>query len=145
MVIQSAGIKNNVKNERIQYLDAWRCIAVTLVIISHVVQHSSGWYREHLPWLLVGRMPTLGAFGVQIFFCISGFVICRGLIAEQSKTGSISMRAFYVRRFLRIGPPLILYMGGLGIMTWLGYINVTSKQFALASAFACNFDLGKCG
>lgn len=134
-----------VKNERIPHIDAWRCIAVVLVVISHIFQHSSDWYRDHLPWMFIGRMPTLGRLGVDIFFCISGFVICRGLIAEKAYTGTISLRAFYVRRLLRIVPPLAMYMLALALLSSLGYIDVRLPQFAHAGAFICNLDLRECG
>jgi peptidoglycan/LPS O-acetylase OafA/YrhL len=48
----------------------------------------------------------VGVVSVQIFFVISGFVICRGLTREGSVRTDVSLWAFYVRRCLRILPPL---------------------------------------
>ena len=47
-------------------------------------------------------------FGVSIFFFISGFLITRLLLAEEKRQGTIALRAFYIRRFIRLLPPLLL-------------------------------------
>jgi peptidoglycan/LPS O-acetylase OafA/YrhL len=49
--------------------------------------------------------------GVQIFFVISGFVICRLLLREEARYGSFSLEAFYIRRVFRILPPFYLLSG----------------------------------
>jgi peptidoglycan/LPS O-acetylase OafA/YrhL len=133
------------KSNRILQIDAWRCIAVTMVIISHLLKFSNPWYREHLPWIIMGRAQMIGQFGVKIFFCISGYVICRGLLSEIKMNGRISMRAFYVRRFLRILPPLCLYIFGLVLLALCGIVDIQQSQLVYAGLFLCNFDLGKCG
>ncbi len=45
-----------------------------------------------------------GAYGVSLFFCISGFLITTLLFREKERNGDISLRAFYARRALRIFP-----------------------------------------
>jgi peptidoglycan/LPS O-acetylase OafA/YrhL len=130
---------------RILHIDAWRFIAVTMVVISHILKFSNPWYRDNLPWFIIGRAQELGLFGVKIFFCISGFVICRGLINETKLTGSISMKTFYVRRFLRILPPLFLYIFVLELLSLLGVIEVKPSQLAYAGMFLCNIHIEKCG
>lgn len=77
-------------------LDGLRFIAVTLVMIDH-------WLGEanHLP---------LGYFGVNLFFVLSGFLITRILITSKQQDLRLerghghSLRAFYIRRSLRIFP-----------------------------------------
>ncbi len=61
---------------------------------------------------------TGGFLGVDIFFVISGFIITRLLMSEYSKTGRLDFKKFYMRRIIRIFPPLlvcvimgVLYMG----------------------------------
>lgn len=132
---------------RIAHIDAWRFIAVAMVMVMvfHVLTFSNPWYLEHLPWIIMGRAQPMGLLGVKIFFCISGFVICRALLAEAKLHGAISMKAFYVRRFLRIVPPLLLYMLALALLTVFNLIAVTPGQFARAGLFLCNFDLRECG
>ncbi len=45
-----------------------------------------------------------GAYGVSLFFCISGFLITTLLLREKQRRGDVSLRAFYARRALRIFP-----------------------------------------
>lgn len=59
---------------------------------------------------------TRGFLGVDLFFVISGFLIVSLLLRERRRTGTISLRAFYARRLLRIFP---LYYGVLGSLTIL--------------------------
>jgi peptidoglycan/LPS O-acetylase OafA/YrhL len=50
------------------------------------------------------RWVTGGYVGVDIFFVISGFLITRLLLHENSATGRVSMTRFYARRVRRILP-----------------------------------------
>ena len=49
-----------------------------------------------------------GGAGVTIFFSISGFVITYLLLRERQRAGGFAVRSFYLRRVLKIGPPLIV-------------------------------------
>jgi peptidoglycan/LPS O-acetylase OafA/YrhL len=44
------------------------------------------------------------------FFFISGFIITRLMISEWDKTGTISIKKFYIRRFFRLMPALIVFV-----------------------------------
>ncbi|RAK02736.1 peptidoglycan/LPS O-acetylase OafA/YrhL [Larkinella arboricola] len=84
----------------LKQLDGIRCIAVTLVLISH-------WMAGHTT-LPIG---SLGELGVTIFFVLSGFLIIRILLSgkdqlEQSpeKTPGSYFKNFYIRRAIRILP-----------------------------------------
>ncbi len=82
-------------------LDGLRAMSILGVIWSHV------WYVSgpaHYNALI--KVPVLrnGAFGVSVFFGISGFLITTLLLREQLKHGRISLRDFYIRRTLRIWP-----------------------------------------
>lgn len=79
-------------------LDGLRAFAVLLVVLSHIG--------------LSGLLP--GGFGVTVFFFISGFLITRLLLAESGKNGTVGLKAFYIRRFLRLLPALYLML----ILTW---------------------------
>src|SRR5262249_46555635 len=62
---------------------------------------------NHAP---LGRFSSLlpgGFVGVDVFFVLSGFLITTLLVQEFDTTGSISLRQFYLRRALRLGPALI--------------------------------------
>jgi peptidoglycan/LPS O-acetylase OafA/YrhL len=51
-----------------------------------------------------------GGRGVQVFFVLSGFLITSLLIAEWFGSGQIDLGRFYVRRFLRLYPALLLVL-----------------------------------
>ncbi len=51
-----------------------------------------------------------GLLGVDIFFVLSGFLITTLLVAEWSRTGSVSFRRFYERRARRLLPGLFLLL-----------------------------------
>jgi peptidoglycan/LPS O-acetylase OafA/YrhL len=81
-------------------LDNLRAIAVLLVIVSH-------WFSsEHF----LNRYTSNGAYGVTLFFVLSGFLITGILLDYKSKiqahTSSlkVALRIFYIRRALRIFP-----------------------------------------
>ena len=133
------------KNNRVPYIDAWRFFAIALVIVSHVLEFSHSVYGDVLPGL-IWRIHPMGPLGVHIFFCISGYVICRGMMKEVATYGSLSMRDFYLRRVLRIVPPFLLYLSFLTIMVQLGIIEMTAPQFMQSASFLCNIKLvGECG
>ena len=48
--------------------------------------------------------PGMGTQGVWFFFVLSGFLITHLLLAEREKSGTVSIRDFYIRRILRIWP-----------------------------------------
>ena len=132
-------------NGRIHHIDVWRFVAISMVIVCHIVGNSHPWYWDTLPGI-VWRLKPLGTVGVQIFFCISGFVICRGLIREAEISFSVNMAAFYRRRAYRLLPPLAAYMIGVMVLVSIGVFDVALSQFLQAAAFLCNLhSLGKCG
>jgi peptidoglycan/LPS O-acetylase OafA/YrhL len=47
---------------------------------------------------------TRGWYGVDLFFVLSGFLITWILQSEIAATGTINLKRFYSRRFLRLGP-----------------------------------------
>jgi len=80
-------------------LDSLRAFAVMAVLCVHFVSHPARWMAA-VPW---------AAFGVQLFFVLSGFLITGILLdcRDQVITGASRfwiLRQFYARRFLRIFP-----------------------------------------
>jgi peptidoglycan/LPS O-acetylase OafA/YrhL len=76
-------------------LDGVRAISFLIVFVAHA----------GLDWIVPGR------FGVDIFFLLSGYLITFLLIREYSATGAISLKHFYMRRALRIFPPMYVILG----------------------------------
>ncbi len=56
-----------------------------------------------------------GGYGVQLFFILSGYLIATLLLREEARYGHIALKAFWVRRILRIWPLyyLIVFLGFL--------------------------------
>lgn len=127
---------NEVVPARIDYIDVWRFLAVVLVIQSHVLVYSGLKVSVLTPYL--NQLDRLGELGVLIFFVISGFVICSGLVAEKNRTGAICLPAFYVRRFYRIIPPLWLYLCSLLLLAAAGIIEISPLQALTSATFLCN-------
>ncbi len=121
---------------RIDYIDAWRFLAVVMVIQSHIFVYSGLKIPLLTPYL--DPLDRLGELGVLVFFVISGFVICSGLVAEKKRSGRICLSAFYVRRFYRIIPPLWLYLSGLLLLDAKGIIQISPQQALTSVAFLCN-------
>jgi peptidoglycan/LPS O-acetylase OafA/YrhL len=92
-------------------LDGLRLFAVLIVVVRH--------------YELVMILP--GGFGVSIFFFISGFLISRLLLAEEHRfRRPIALKAFYIRRFIRLLPPLLL----------MGVISVPALYFLYPDEFS---------
>jgi peptidoglycan/LPS O-acetylase OafA/YrhL len=77
-------------------LDGLRAVAVSIVFLSHAG------FGDYAP----------AGFGVTIFFFLSGYLITTLLRVEWQRRGRISLRDFYLRRALRILPPMYLALAG---------------------------------
>ena len=59
----------------------------------------------HLPNIWAHpAIAAIGNLGVVLFFVLSGFLITFLLLEENKRTGTVSIRKFYIRRILRIWP-----------------------------------------
>jgi peptidoglycan/LPS O-acetylase OafA/YrhL len=79
-----------------------------------------------------------GLFGVDLFMVLSGFLITVTLLREESRTGRISLGAFYRRRAKRLLVPLIVVLGATAIaVAQLGRSDEADRvmQQGIASLF----------
>lgn len=86
--------ESKVTFEHIPSLDGIRAVAVLVVLFYHsilVFPHFRTYFKG-------------GFLGVDIFFVLSGFLITSILLKEFSHTETLSLKKFYVRRFLRLTP-----------------------------------------
>lgn len=79
-------------------LDGLRGLSILLVLAHHL----------YIPGFFNG-----GFLGVDLFFILSGFLITQIIVREYQKTNDFSYKTFYYKRFLRLGPPLLLVMGSM--------------------------------
>jgi peptidoglycan/LPS O-acetylase OafA/YrhL len=96
---------------RIPSLDGARAISIGLVIVAHLdlVRYVPGLWR----------LDT-GNLGVRVFFVISGFIITTLLVTELRRTGSVSLTAFYRRRFFRILPAYYTFLATVIVLSAFG-------------------------
>jgi peptidoglycan/LPS O-acetylase OafA/YrhL len=87
-------------------------------------------------------MVTLaGNLGVSTFFFISGFVICRLIILEEKRFGSVSVKGFYYRRIFRILPALYTYLAVIALLMAAGLLVGVWNALPVAATFSQNFVL----
>jgi peptidoglycan/LPS O-acetylase OafA/YrhL len=81
------------------------------------------------------RVP--GPFGVTVFFFLSGYLITTLLRMESAAQGFVSLKAFYVRRALRILPPyyFVLLLATIAAIVF-GYALPLPALLAKALHFA---------
>jgi peptidoglycan/LPS O-acetylase OafA/YrhL len=115
-------------------LDGWRAVAILMVLGSHFL------FAEGFPAAADRglRLAFDGDFGVRIFFVISGFLISLLILREAEQNGEVSLRSFYIRRFLRIIPIYVTYLAALGLFASLGLYHDPSSSWIGALTFTRN-------
>jgi len=98
-------------------LDGIRAAAVLLVFAAHAGLNE--------------RVP--GNFGVTVFFFLSGYLITTLLRMEWDKRGRISLKDFYLRRALRILPPMYIVLTVASLLTAFGLLQGSLDVGALAA------------
>ncbi|EJL90280.1 acyltransferase [Pantoea sp. GM01] len=99
-------------NNKVICVHHLRGIAALLVVFFHFRSFLDGVYTQNLD--LGTKIFGAGAFGVDLFFMISGFIIA---LATHKPVKSLT---FIVRRFFRIYP-LFIFIFVIGIFTVYGY------------------------
>jgi peptidoglycan/LPS O-acetylase OafA/YrhL len=94
-------------------LDVLRFIAFLFVFMTHRTDLAPIDQAQH-PWL--HAFAQIGVYGVPVFFLLSAFLITELLEREREASGGIDVRAFYVRRMLRIWPLYFLVFFGLVLL-----------------------------
>jgi len=95
-------------------LDVLRFFAFFMVFLSHVVPGDEAFFGQaRVPPKaadLIISMAAGGAFGVDLFFTLSSFLITTLLLREKEMCGTIDVPLFYIRRILRIWPLYFLFL-----------------------------------
>jgi|HubBroStandDraft_6_1064221.scaffolds.fasta_scaffold00868_7 peptidoglycan/LPS O-acetylase OafA/YrhL len=84
-----------------------------------------------------GGLDTLipGAFGVTVFFFLSGYLITTLMRVEAGTTGRVSFTDFYLRRALRILPPFYLVLAAATLLAKAGVLGGDLQARAVSSQF----------
>lgn len=113
--------------EYVEDINALRCFAMLGVILVHCA------------------IFPFGAWGVWLFFVISGFAITRSLISDRSRCAShsIVIKNFFIKRALRIIPLYVAYLlmisaycaltGRTGFWAALPYLMTFTYNLAISS------------
>lgn len=105
--------------KRLQGVDVLRALAILFVLMNHVnmrLRLARIPYTEGLPEQLVTSLVWNGQRGVQIFFAVSGFLITAMSLRRWESLSRVSVRGFYLMRFARIAPLLVLLLGVLSAL-----------------------------
>jgi peptidoglycan/LPS O-acetylase OafA/YrhL len=104
-------------------LDVLRFFAFFMAYVHHSLPHQAEFY------LAMGVSPGIakaiaaigatGAFGVNLFFLLSAYLITELLIRERERFGHIDLRAFYIRRILRIWPLYFIFLAFACALQWI--------------------------
>ncbi|MBI3133427.1 MAG: acyltransferase [Bacteroidetes bacterium] len=104
----------------IKGFDGLRAISVIFVLITHL-----GFYDHLSPTGFLKSNINLinGYAGVRIFFTLSGFLITTLLLTEKDRFGKINLKYFFIRRFLRLLPPVIILYVVLLILMAFNFLD----------------------
>ncbi|MFF3181308.1 acyltransferase family protein [Rhodococcus pyridinivorans] len=106
------------KKFTIPSLDGLRALSILLVFVGHA---------DRLP------QPVVPGVGVTIFFFLSGYLITTLLRLEFDKTGRVSLRDFYLRRVLKILPPMYVVIILGAIVTAVGLVPSSLSPGGIAA------------
>lgn len=112
-------IQPNVRNQQIDLLRGAAIFAV-LILHFHLAYHLdqsvlSNIFSAHF----INSVASNGNYGVTVFFVISGFLITSTSLDRYKELGKIDMIGFYIFRFARIMPCLVLALSFIALFNFL--------------------------
>jgi peptidoglycan/LPS O-acetylase OafA/YrhL len=125
-------------------LDALRFFAFFGVFIFHAAPRTMTFYAaagcpEWLSKLLISICGA-GAYGVDLFFALSAYLITSLLLRERANTGRVDVRGFYLRRILRIWPLYLSFVAFAAVAArFLPGQNLSAQYVAGYSLLAGNW------
>ncbi|HEY6770486.1 MAG TPA: acyltransferase [Candidatus Sulfotelmatobacter sp.] len=107
-------------------LDVVRFFAFLSVFVYHTAYYPLDYFvQRHVPLRLarvVVGVGRAGAYGVDLFFVLSAYLITELLLREKEEQGSLHVKSFYMRRMLRIWP---LYYFFIAVAALAPFLNPT--------------------
>ncbi len=121
--------------KRVPGLDGLRAVSILLVLCGHL-DGTLGFYNNPAFWNHIGDIANLG---VRVFFVISGYIITLLLLRETEKTGTISLKQFYIRRTLRIFPASYFFILVIALAYRFGVFNLHPGDLLHAITYTTNY------
>jgi peptidoglycan/LPS O-acetylase OafA/YrhL len=123
---------------RLEGVDLLRGLAIFFVLMNHLnmrLRIAGVPYTQGLPDQLASLVWN-GQYGVQIFFAVSGFLITSTTLRRWGSLSRVNIRDFYLLRFARIAPLLLLLLLVLSALHFAGLYNfvVSAKTGGLGRA-----------
>lgn len=117
--------------------DGLRAFSILLVVLNHLGMDE--WWPQNTFFNTRFFQLFSGNAGVNVFFTLSGFLITMILIREYNAMGKINFKNFFIRRFIRLLPPLILFYAMVIILMLTGQINPEYKGLLISMFYVYNF------
>ncbi len=134
---------------RIDGVDLLRGVSILFVLMNHVNMRLLGAkvpYLKGVPDQLASTIAWNGQFAVQMFFVVSGFLITSTSLRRWGTPANLSVRDFYLLRFARIAPLMLLLLLVLSVLHLAGVhaFVVSAKTGGLGRALlaALTFHIG---
>jgi len=112
-------------------LDALRGFACISVLLFH---------SNYVTKVISPGVPFQGGFlGVDLFFVLSGFLITTILVNQYARDSTINFKNFYIKRLLRLYPPIII-----SVIVFLLPLLATNKPVAITNIISLLTYTGDC-
>ena len=116
-------------------LDVLRFFAFFGVFLFHASPRTQSFYESlgvsrRVSTFVISVLGT-GAYGVDLFFALSAYLITCLLIREREKTGKLDLSGFYIRRILRIWPLYLTFVALSAIVARFSHTQHLSYQYVL--------------
>ncbi|MFD2542027.1 acyltransferase family protein [Lacinutrix gracilariae] len=120
----------------IKGFDGLRAVSIIFVLLTHL--GLSRFFADGT-FLKTNYNLISGSTGVMIFFTISGFLITLLLLNEKNTFQKIHIKHFFIRRFLRLLPPLLLFYSIVFGLMLFGYLPENYIALGISFFYLYNF------
>jgi peptidoglycan/LPS O-acetylase OafA/YrhL len=120
----------------IKGFDGLRAISIVFVLLTHLGIDS---VIKGNKFLEKNYNLFSGSTGVMIFFTISGFLITSLLLKEKKTNGRINLKYFFIRRFLRLMPPLLIFFLAVFILMFFNFLPSDYLALLISFFYLYNF------
>jgi peptidoglycan/LPS O-acetylase OafA/YrhL len=109
-------------------IDGIRFLAISLVLLFHLhgyfVEKSGMPFTDSGNYSLLDTLLYNGDRGVELFFVLSGFILCLPFAHQYISQGKkVQLKKYYLRRVTRLEPPYIIAMTGIFVLQLLMHVH----------------------